>query len=353
MIEPFVYTALPAKVVFGFGTLLQVADEVRALGCSRALVLSGPRQQAAAEMVARRLGELCAGTFAQAAMHTPVEITERAMEIVRSSGADCTVALGGGSTTGLGKAIALRTDLPQIVIPTTYAGSEATPALGETREGRKTTQRTMKVLPEVVIYDVELTLTLPPATSARSGMNAIAHAVEALYAKDANPFISALAERGIGLLARSLPAIVQNPEDKSARADALYGAWLCGVCLGSVGMALHHKLCHTLGGSFDLPHAETHSVLLPYTAAYNAPATPDAMKRVANALSAEDAVQALFALERGLGTPRTLREIGMPESGLDRAADLAVANPYWNPRPMERDAIRALLDDAFHGRMPR
>src|SRR6185312_3310989 len=196
------------------------------------------------------------GVFTEATMHTPVEVTERAMQAVRDNGADCTVALGGGSTTGLGEAIALRTDLPQVVIPTTYAGSEATPILGETKDGLKTTQRSMKVLPEVILYDVDLTLTLPVGLSVTSGMNAIAHAVEALYAQDANPITSLMAEEAIRALARALPVIVADPCNVEARSDALYGAWLCGVCLGTVGMALHHKLCHTLGGTFDLPHAE-------------------------------------------------------------------------------------------------
>lgn len=353
MIESFIYSALPARVVFGSGTLPRVADEVRTLGCRRALVLSTPQQEDSARRLEEILGELCGGTFTQAAMHTPVEVTERAMEQVRELGVDCTVAIGGGSTTGLGKAIALRTDLPQIVVPTTYAGSEATPILGETTEGRKTTQRTLKVLPEVIVYDVDLTLTLPPALSATSGINAIAHAVEALYTQDANPVISMMAERGIEALARALPPILKNPSDTYARSEALLGAWLCGVCLGAVGMALHHKLCHTLGGSFNLPHAETHTVVLPHAAAYNSVAAPEAMARVARALGAASAAQGLFDLAKSLGAPMALREIGMPEKGLDLAAELATASPYWNPRPIDRIGIRALLDDAFYGRRPR
>jgi maleylacetate reductase len=353
MVEPFVYTALPAKVVFGFGTLACVPEEVRALGCKRSLVLSTPEQQETAQMLAGLLGELSAGTFAQVAMHTPVEVTWRALEAVRGLDADCTVALGGGSTTGLGKAIALRTNLPQIVVPTTYAGSEATPILGETQDGQKITQRNMKVLPEVIIYDVDLTLSLPPDLSATSGMNAIAHAVEALYARDANPIISHLAEQGITLLTRALPLIVRNPQHKGARSDALFGAWACGTCLGAVGMALHHKLCHTLGGSFNLPHSETHTVVLPHATAYNRAAAPAAMARVARALAAADAAEGLFDLAKMLGAPTALKDIGMPEDGLDRAADLAASAPYWNPTPIERSGIRALLDDAFHGRRPK
>jgi maleylacetate reductase len=351
--QPFVYSALPGKVLFGFGTLNKVADEVRRLERQRALILSTPQQAAQAEDLAARLGDLSVGTFTQATMHTPVSVTEQAMVLIRERQADCTIALGGGSTTGLGKAIALRTDLPQIVVPTTYAGSEATPILGETDGGRKTTQRNLKVLPEVIIYDVDLTMSLPAALSATSGMNAIAHACEALYSPEANPVISLLAMEGISALARALPVIVLNPADRDARSDALYGAWACGVCLGSVGMALHHKLCHVLGGSFDLPHAETHTVILPHAIAYNEVAAAEALQPVARALGAATAADGLADLARRLGAPVALKDLGMPADGIERAADLAVAAPYPNPRPIEREGIRALLDDAFHGRRPR
>jgi maleylacetate reductase len=273
-------------------------------------------------------------------------------EVVRAQ-ADCLVSLGGGSTTGLGKALALRTDLPQVVIPTTYAGSEATPILGQTQHGRKTTIRTTKVLPETIIYDVDLTLSLPARLSVVSGLNAIAYAVEALYAKHANPVTSMLAERGIAAIAYVLPRIVRDGRDVSARSDALFGAWVSGNCLGTVAMSLHHKLCHVLGGSFDLPHAETHAVILPHAAAYNAAAAADALERVARVLGADSAAGGLFDLASELGAPTALRDLGLDESKLDEAARIAVAAPYWNPRPIDEVAIRLLLDDAFHGRRPQ
>jgi alcohol dehydrogenase class IV len=298
------------------------------------------------------LGEHAAGVFAEAEMHTPVGVTERAMAYAKDLAVDGIVAVGGGSTTGLGKAIALRTDLPQIVVPTSYAGSEMTPILGETRDGLKTTQSSPKVLPETVIYDVDLTLTMPPLLSATSGLNAIAHAVEALYARDRNPIISLMAQEGIRSLAQALPRIKNDAHDVEARTDALYGAWLCGTCLGAVGMALHHKLCHTLGGTFNLPHAETHAVILPHAVAYNASAEPEAMAQIARALGAKDAAAGLFELAGALGVRRSLRDIGMPQDGIDRAADLATTNPYWNPRPVEREAIRGLIARAFAGTPP-
>jgi len=352
-VDPFVFQARPPqRVVFGKGRVDRVSEEAVHLGIRRAIVLSTPEQADHANAIAGLLGEHCGAVFSHARMHTPVDVTEQAMAIVRTEGIDGTVAIGGGSTTGLGKAIAYRTDLPQIAVPTTYAGSEMTDILGETADGSKKTLRDPKVVPETVIYDVALTLALPAGLSVTSGMNAIAHAVEALYAPDGNPVVSLLAEEGIRSFAAAIPAIPADPANEGARADALYGAWLCGIALASTSMALHHKLCHVLGGSFDLPHAETHTVILPHAVAYNAEAARPAMERIARALGADAAAQGLFDLAAGAGAPTSLRELGMHADALDRAADIAVANPYSNPRPIERDAIRALLDDAWHGRRP-
>jgi alcohol dehydrogenase class IV len=349
----FEYTQLPVRVVFGFGTIARIPDEVKALRCRRVLVLCDPHH--AKDAVARvidALGDAAVGLSADAVMHTPVETTDLVMKQLRETRADCLLSLGGGSTTGLGKALALRTDLPQIVVPTTYAGSEATPILGQTEQGRKTTILSPNVLPEAIVYDVELTMTLPAHLSVVSGINAIAHAVEALYAKDANPVTSSLAAEAIFRMGHALPRIVADMNDRDARADALFGAWASGNCLGTVGMSLHHKLCHTLGGSFDLPHAETHAVILPHAVAYNMPAASQAIDRVAHSLGVDSAARGLFDLAASLGAPTTLKSIGMSEGDLDMAADIAVSTPYWSPREIERDAIRALLDDAFHGRRP-
>lgn len=350
--DPFVYSAQPMRVRFGAGTLADLPGEIEALGLRRVLVLATPQQASEAEALAGRIGGRAAGVFGGARMHTPVDVTAEAMRRVEADGIDGLVAVGGGSTTGLSKAIALRTDLPQIVVPTTYAGSEMTPILGQTENGVKTTVKSPKVLPEVVIYDVDLTLSLPAPLSAVSGLNAIAHAVEALYAQDRNPVVSLMAAEGIRALARALPVLVAAPRDPGARSDALYGAWLCGTCLGAVGMALHHKLCHTLGGTFDLPHAETHAAVLPHAMAYNAPSVPVAARTVAEALGAEQAAQGLYDLARRLGVPMALRDLGMPEGGIETAADAALSNPYWNPRPLDRAAIRDLLARAHAGLSP-
>jgi maleylacetate reductase len=349
---PFTFDATLPRVVFGAGALARLPEEIERLGARRALVLSTPEQVATAQRVASLLGANSAGVFARAVMHVPMEVAREARDEARRVDADCAVAVGGGSTTGLGKAIALEFGLPIVAVPTTYAGSEMTPIYGLTEGGVKKTGRDPRVLPKTVIYDPELTLTLPAALSVTSGFNAMAHAAEGLYAADVNPILALMAQEGIAALARALPRVREIPSDLDARADALYGAWLCGVVLGNTGMGLHHKLCHTLGGSFNLPHAEVHTVVLPHALAYNAAAAPSAMQRIAAAIGADDAPRGLWELARAAGAPRSLREIGMPADGLDRAADLAAAQPYPNPRPLERAALRQLLQRAFDGAPP-
>ncbi len=351
--KPFVYTAQPARVVFGAGSLSQLAKEIDALGAKKALVLSTPEQRASAERVADLLGPRAAGVFDRAVMHVPIETAREARELARKLGADCAVAIGGGSTTGLGKAIALDSGLPILAIPTTYAGSEMTPIYGITEAGLKKTGRDLRVLPRTVIYDPELTLSLPVALSVTSGINAIAHAAEGLYSVDSNPIMDLMAEEGIRAIGRALPAIKKEANDMEARSDALYGAWLCGIVLGHIGMALHHKLCHTLGGSFNLPHAETHTIVLPHALAYNATAAPQAMVRIARALGGTSAAQAMYDLAKANGAPVALKDIGMKEADLDKACDIALQNQYPNPRPLERVAIRQLFQDAFEGARPR
>jgi alcohol dehydrogenase class IV len=350
--KDFIYEALPSHVTFGRGSVSRLHEVMERHGVERAMLLSTPQQVDQARAAVVGLGDAIVSSFTGATMHTPVEVTERALAELRDSGADCVVSFGGGSTIGLGKALAVRTDVLQIAVPTTYAGSEMTPILGETENGRKTTRRSPSILPEAVIYDVDLTMGLPAGISGTSGINAIAHAVEGLYAKDANPIMRLVAEEGIRSLASALPRVVAHGGDVEAREDAQYGAWLCGLVLGSVGMALHHKLCHTIGGDFDLPHAETHTIILPHAVAYNAPAIPDAMAAMRRALDTENPADALFVLARKVGAPRALKDIGMPEEGMETAADHAVENAYWNPRPLKREAIRDLIARAWAGDSP-
>jgi maleylacetate reductase len=345
----FICNLLPGRVIFGSGTLAQVADEAARLEMRRVLVVSTAGRVEWASAVARSLGDRYQATFSAAAMHTPVEVTDAAMRVVSGNQIDGIVAVGGGSTIGLAKAIALRTDLNVIVVPTTYAGSEVTPVIGETRNGIKETQRSARVLPEVVIYDVDLTLGLPPQISGASGMNAIAHAVEALYAQDGSPFVRLIALEAVRTLASALPQIVKQPRDYAARSAALYGAWLCGMCLAAVTMALHHKICHVLGGSFALPHAQTHAIILPYVVAYNSTVTRECMQELATALGHNDAAEGIRELALTVGAPVALKDIGMSRADIDAATDLVLARPGWNPRPVERDALRSLMERAYQG----
>jgi alcohol dehydrogenase class IV len=351
-VKEFVYTASAARVIFGAGTLAQLPREIELLGSKKALVLCTAEQAAEGHRVADALGGLAAGVFAKAVMHVPIETAREARAMARELGADCAIAIGGGSTTGLGKAIALDSGLPIIAIPTTYAGSEMTPIFGLTEAGIKRTGKDPRVLPRTVIYDPELTLGLPFGFTVTSGMNAIAHAAEGLYARDGNPIMDLMAEEGIRAIATALPVLRSDLQNLEARTQALYGAWLCGTVLGNVGMALHHKLCHTLGGSFNLPHAEVHTVILPHAIAYNAAAIEPALARLNRALQSTDAAAALYDLARQNGAPISLQALGMAAHDLDRAADLAMANPYWNPQPIDRNAIRELLQQAWDGTRP-
>ena len=348
----FVYTAFPQRIVFGVGSLAKVTEELEGFGASRAMILCTPEQRELAEMVAGSIGTRAVGIYDKAVMHVPMGIVADACEQATSMGADSVVAIGGGSTTGLGKAIALTSILPILAIPTTYAGSEVTPIYGITYSGEKRTGRNPRVLPRTVIYDPLLSVSLSPKSSAASGMNAIAHCVEAIYAKDGNPITAMVAEEAIRALAGSLPEIVKDPHCISARCAALYGAWLAGTALASVSMGLHHKLCHVLGATFDLPHAETHSIILPYVARYNSDAAPEAMGRIARAIGSTDAPRGLFDLATSLGLQTKLSDIGMPRDGLARAARMASDTPYPNPEAVKRDRVLALLNSAYDGAIP-
>ncbi len=345
----FTYVSLPTRVVFGAGAIRSLAAEVERLGARRVLLISTPGRARMVRDLAQGLA--VAGVFDRAVMHTPLAVVEAAREEARKVNADCCVTVGGGSTIGFGKAIALSSSLPVVAVPTTYSGSEMTTIWGVSEGGAKKTGRDPKVLPRAVIYDPELTLGLPVAVSAASGVNAIAHCAEALYAHDGNPIISLMAEEGIRALASALPTIVSNPREMRGRSEALYGSWLAGMTISTTSVALHHKLCHVLGG-FGLPHAETHSIVLPHALRYNQSAAPEAMARISKALGKTDPARGLHELEEKLGLPMRLADIGMKEADLERAARIATEAPYPNPRKVEYEPVLALLRDAYEGRRP-
>ncbi|WP_445115341.1 maleylacetate reductase [Acinetobacter sp. WZC-1] len=355
MIEDFYYRALPVQVYFGQGESSKVRSILTEQGYSSVMVITTPEQNKSGLAMAEQLGDLTAEVYPHAVMHVPVEVADQAVATALNKNIDCCLALGGGSTIGLAKAIALKTGIPIVAIPTTYAGSEMTTVYGLTENKLKKTGKDIRVLPKVVIYDPELSLTLPADISASSGMNAMAHSIEALYAQDKNPIITLLALESIRSLSQALPQIVQSPENLDARKQATYGAWLAGICLGSVGMALHHKLCHTLGGTFNLPHAQAHAITLAYSVHYNRNADIEAMDQLAKALggtSHEQVGQLIYQLNQQLNIPLALKDIGLPEDGPQEVARITCANPYYNPRPYDQAELEALLKLAYAGLPP-
>jgi alcohol dehydrogenase class IV len=292
------------------------------------------------------------GSFSDVRPHVPIEVAQAARTAAASASADAVLSVGGGSTTGTAKAIALSSGLPVAAIPTTYAGSEVTPVWGLTDGGRKTTGIDLRVLPRIVIYDPELTVTLPVGLSIASGLNALAHCVEAFWAPGRNPITSLIAEEAIAALADALPAVSADGSDLEARTSMLYAAWLAGTAFATAGSSIHHKVCHVLGGAFDLPHAETHGVMLPYTTAVAAPRAPGSDGRIARALGRDGmpAAAAIDAFARELGAPRSLRELGLSDGDLQRAIDLVDDTLGRLAEPVLRSESEALLSAAFEGR---
>jgi alcohol dehydrogenase class IV len=348
----FNFSALPWQLIFAPGAMQQLPDEMDKRNLKRALVLSTPQQNHHLDMIADLVGARFAGGFAEAVMHVPVETVAAAQVAARSVDADCTISIGGGSTTGLGKVLALKFDLANIAIPTTYAGSEMTNVWGMTECGRKTTGRDDRVVPNVTIYDPKLTLDLPAAISGPSGINAIAQAVVNVTAATPNPIISALAVDGIKAMSRSLPQVITHPHNIDARTEALYGACLCAAALGLGITGLHHRLCHTLGGCFNTSHADTHAILLAYSIAYNAQTVPAGTQRVAEAMGTNDAALGIWELLQNVSSKTNLQHLGLEESDLGKVADIATETPCNNPAAVTRQGVLGLLADAFHGAQP-
>lgn len=352
MIPDFTYDAIPGRVIFGPGSRHRLSDEATALGASRILLVAGSHEDALAEEISQILGSAVVGRFRDVVQHVPVAKAAEAVALVRELDVDTVMTVGGGSATGFGKAISLEVEVRTIAVPTTYAGSEMTTIWGRTDGDHKQTGRDVRVKPQVVVYDPELTLGLPAAIAGPSGMNALAHSIEALYGTGANPVISAMALESIAALARALPIVTSTPDDIGARTDALYGAYLAGVALATGGTALHHKTCHVLGGMFNLDHGEMNAVVLSHALAYNAPAIPELMSRIAEALGVDDAVTGVRELAGSIGAPTSLEAIGMPAGGIDEAARRVVSEAAANVRPPEEDGIRAMLWAAFTGEIP-
>ena len=339
--------SLPQRVRFATGGARgNLAAEIEALGASRVMVIGSARDHAVAE------GLPVVRWHEEVVMHVPVEVAQRARDAAAADRIDALVCIGGGSTTGLAKAVALTSGLPIVAVPTTYAGSEVTNVWGMTEGSRKTTGVDDRVLPRAVVYDAELTYGLPVELSVASGLNALAHCVDSMWGPRADPIDRALAAEGIRALRVGLPLVVKEPHGADGRENALYGAYLSARAFASAGSGLHHKICHVLGGMFNLPHAQTHAVVLPYVLAFNAPFADDARRRIAAAFDAEDAVAGLQRLRDELDAPRALRDLGrtLPEGGIAAAAEAVLAAvPPGNPRPVTLENITELLEAAWEG----
>ena len=349
----FVHDTLPQRVAFGSGeAAANLSREIANLGATRVMLIAAKAEADLAETIA--VGIPMALRHHDVVMHVPVDVAERARAAAASSDVDVLVSVGGGSTTGLAKAIALTTGLPIIAVPTTYAGSEATPVWGLTEGAKKTTGTDNRVLPRVVIYDAALTMSLPVDMSVASGLNALAHCVDSLWAPNADPVNAAFAAEGIRSLAAGLPRVVTDPMDLDGREHALYAAYLSATAFASAGSGLHHKICHVLGGKYNLPHAQTHATVLPYVLAFNGPAAPEAERRIASALGAGNALDGLVALGRELAAPHALADYGFTEESIPAAAAAILPSvPPSNPRPVTVDDLRALLRAAWSGADPR
>jgi len=341
-----VHETIERRVVFGAGAIESLPAELESLGLRRPLVIAGRSQAAHADRLLAAVG--AGGSIIGVRVHVPAGLAEDARAQAAELAADCLVSIGGGSAVGLAKAVALTRHLPIAAVPTTYAGSELTVVWGLTEDGRKTTGRDPSVAPRLVVYDPELTYDLPPNVTAASGMNAVAHCIEALWAPGATPLTDIAATEGLRKLARGIRSSLAAPRDPAARATALTGAWLAGEAFAAGG-ALHHKLCHLLGGMFDLPHAELHAVLLPYTAAFLLPAAPEAGERIAEALEAADPAAAILQLARDVGTPKSLAALGLTEDDAVRAAAIAGPDLPGEPRRPTPAELEDLLRRAVRG----
>lgn len=345
----FDHATLGQRVLFGAGAAVENTETAVAdLAAERVLLIADAFAMELADAIAARTPVV--ERIHDIAQHVPAGRADAATALAEGCAADAIVTIGGGSSTGLAKIVALRTGLPIVAVPTTFAGSEATNVWGLTTELRKETGSDPRVLPKSIVYDVMLSTGLPARLAVSSGLNALAHAVDSFWAPRVDPINRALGTEGMAALIPGLRVLAADPEDLDARERVLFGAYLAAVAFASAGSAMHHKICHALGGAFDLPHAELHSIVLPYVAAFNMPAAPDAEARVSAALGGGPAATGLWQLREDLGAPRSLAEIGMREEDIALGAELAVAAiPASNPRPVERSELEALIRAAWAG----
>lgn len=364
----FDHTTLGQRVLFGTGRSAEnLAAEIDRIGASRPMVISGGSARESARRLSADINPVL--SWDEVVMHVPVELAQRARVAATEAEVDIVICVGGGSTTGLAKAVALSHAIPIIAVPTTYSGSEATNVWGLTEDGTKTTGTDPRVLPQTVIYDGELSAALPMELSVASGLNGMAHCVDSLWAPRADPINEALALEGARALSRALTGIVADPADMNAREQALYGCYLAAVSFVGAGSGLHHKICHVLGGTFDLPHAQTHAVVLPHVLGFNADTVPESAARLASALragrtesatcaspnaDADSSVRELQHLYDRVGAPTRLDELGFTADDIPEAVErIQAVAPASNPAEVTVSGLTELLTRALTGRPPR
>jgi maleylacetate reductase len=350
-VQGFIHEQLAQRIVFGWGRLEELPAEIDRIGGTHVLVIAERSTTAIAARIEGLLADRLVTSLGPVRPHVPTEDAAQARRLAEDNNVDLVLTVGGGTATGLGKAVAI-TGVPLVTVPTTYAGSEATPIHGTTENSRKRTGRDARALPRTVLYDPSLTTTLPARATATTGMNALAHCVEALYAENRTPVTSLLAFEAIEVLSRALPMCVKDSSSRSGRTDALYGAYLAGTVLAVTGMAIHHRICHVLGGTLGLAHGDSNSVLLPHAAAFNEVAAPEEMSRIAEILESENAAVGLFDLAESMDAPTSLEELGVEEQQLEQVADLVLEGNHYNPRPVTKTELLELLRNAYEGRRP-
>jgi len=338
------------RVRFRVGAAGDLAALMAETGATKALVVCSASGPARYRDLLTGLGPKLADIYAGAETHCPEHTAFAALTAFARSGADCVVSIGGGSTIGLGKFIQVKSGRPHFCLPTTYCGSEMTPIYGMKIGEEKRTWRDPAAIPRVVIYDPLLSASLPPLDTVTTAMNGLAHCVEALYPERPNPIASAYALMGIRGFARAMPVLAADPRNSAARAEALYASYLGGLVVDMVGIGLHHKLCHVIGGMTDVPHGVSNAIVLPHVLAFNAPSLPAEMKAMAAALDAGDPAGALFALAERAGAPTALKDFGVDEARLDAMAAATAAIKFFNPRPVHEADVRTILAGAFDGR---
>jgi alcohol dehydrogenase class IV len=383
--QAFHYTSYAQEIIFGTGSLAQLGEVVDRFRWQRLLLCSTGSLRRGGQIaeLERALGERLVASYEHIQPHVPDFQVAEALALAETHQIDGVIGFGGGSAIGMAKAVSRALEkkrsgtqeypiapiqqplVPVIAIPTTYAGSEMTPVYGVTRqidgEPRKVTVTDVRVTPKLTLYDPLLTLQLSPEMTASTGINALAHCIEALYSITRNPFSTAAALQGIRSINSALPRCYAAGNDVEARAEMLTGSFLAATALAHVTMAIHHGLCHVLGGTAGVPHGVANSIILPHAMRFNLDATAHQLAQVAEAMgigtagtiveaAAEDVIQQIYRLIRQLNLPQHLRDVGVQEADLPRLAQIAFQSRtvQSNPKPV-RDAgeIEAILRAAW------